>query len=404
MHSWFCNRCSFPRLNIGIAFVTISLALASCSALPRPERSDAQLREEKKALVERQLESIENVVDTVVARMEMIQSGATADSTYDVLLLSGGGDWGVFGAAFLNGWFENQELPIPEFDYLAGISTGSLIAAYTISGEAERYYEMEQFYLATDEDFITLGGPLGLGILPLITNAIAIADTSRVEAAVRGAIDDWLVADILRADQQNRVLAAGAVNLDMGLFNPFYLGPELEVAQNPRERLTKILLASSAVPAVFPPVEIDGDLYADGGASVGIPIFKLEVIPTIVERYRKQHGDAPPTIRFWLIFNNKLGVQPHVTARRWSDALLRSYKIALQTTLVAPFESLGRTADLLEQSGQASIELRWVAIPEDFEEADADAAFVPEAMQDLSLLGREMGRDAASWQTRRLGL
>ena len=404
MYRWFYNRRGFPRLISGIAFVTISLALASCSAVPRPERSDAQLREQKKALIERQAKNLENVADTVVARMEMIQSGATADSTYDVLLLSGGGDWGVFGAAFLNGWFENQELPIPEFDYLAGISTGSLIAAYTISGEAERYYEMEQFYLATDEDFITLGGPLGLGILPLITNAIAIADTSRVEAAVRGAIDDWLVADILRADQQNRVLAAGAVNLDMGLFNPFYLGPELEVAQSPRERLTKILLASSAVPAVFPPVEIDGDLYADGGASVGIPIFKLEVIPTIVERYRKLHAAAPPTIRFWLIFNNKLGVQPHVTARKWSEILLRSYKIALQSTLVGPFESLGRTADLLAQSGQASIELRWVAIPEDFDEVSADAAFVPQAMQDLSLLGREMGRDPASWQTERLGL
>ncbi|MCZ6859905.1 MAG: patatin-like phospholipase family protein [Alphaproteobacteria bacterium] len=404
MNRWLCNRRSFPRLQICIAFVTISLVLASCSTLPRPERSDAQLREQKKALIERQTETLEHVADTVVTRLEMIQSGATADSTYDVLLLSGGGDWGVFGAAFLNGWFENQELPIPEFDYVAGISTGSLIAAYTISGERERYLEMEQFYLATDEDFISLRGPLGLGILPLITNSFAIADTSRVEAAVRGAIDDRLVADILRANQQNRVLVAGAVNLDLGLFTPFYLGPELEVAQSPTERLTKILLASSAIPAAFQPVEIEGDLYADGGASVGIPIFKLEVIPTIVERYRKLHGKAPPTFRFWLIFNNKLGVRPQVTARGWSDVLLRSYKVALQTTLVAPFESLGLTADLLEQSGQASIELRWVAIPEDFEEVAANAAFVPQAMQDLSSLGREMGGDAASWQTRRLGL
>ena len=75
----------------------------------------------------------------------------------------------------------------------------------------------------------------------------------------------------------------------MGLFNAFDIGAEMETAADPKERLTKLLLASSAVPAAFPPVEIDGDLYADGGTSVGIPIFRLDLISAIFERWRERN-------------------------------------------------------------------------------------------------------------------
>lgn len=399
MHALSRKICHLTVRCNEFALIAAFLVLSACAATPRPERSLDQLLADKKILIVRQNERFEVAVDKIVARMEMIKSGKASDTAYDVLLLSGGGDWGVFGAAFLIGWLENQDVPIPEFDYVAGISTGSLIAAFTFSGEEERFRQMEQFYLAADENFVTLGGVFGLGILPFIRNDAALADTSKVEAAVRAAIDDELVDEILAGSAQNRILAAGAVNLDMGLFDAFDLGAELERAEDPKERLTKILLASSAVPAAFPPVEIDGDLYADGGASVGIPIFRLGMLSTVFERWRERHGDAPPPIHFWLIFNNKLGVPPHVTARGWSDILLRAYKIALQTTLVAPLYSLNQAAELAERSSKTSIDLRWVAIPEGFKEMAADAAFVPEVMRELSTLGHQMGGDATSWQS-----
>ena len=37
-----------------------------------------------------------------------------------------------------------------------------------------------------------------------------------------------------------------------------------------RSRLDDVILASASIPAVFPPVEIDGDLYVDGGVTRNI--------------------------------------------------------------------------------------------------------------------------------------
>lgn len=392
------RRNRLHRSVVVVVLITFALTLAACAGLPRPERSASQLQTEKQAFRERQEEDYEAAVRKIVRRMEMIAAGETDDDTYDVLLLSGGGDWGIFGSAFMVGWLENGDPPLPEFDYVAGISTGSLIAAYTFSGEEARYRQMEQFYLATDEDFVTLGSMLGLA-RRLIGNSPALAKTGNVEAAIEAAVDEALVADILAGETENRLLGVGAVNLDLGLFNPFDVGAELRAADDPVARLQKILLASSAVPAAFPPVEIDGDLYADGGASVGIPIFQVRTLPDSFARYRRANGREPPPMRFWIVFNNKLGVIPAVTPLGWSDVLLRAYKIALQTTLVTPLYALNRTVQLSEATGKADIELRWAAIPEDYEEVAPDRAFVPEAMQSLRDLGRRMGGDPDTWRT-----
>ena len=56
----------------------------------------------------------------------------------DILIVSGGGDWGAFGAGFLKGWKKipsQDPLAMPEFDAVTGVSTGTLIAPFAFLGD-----------------------------------------------------------------------------------------------------------------------------------------------------------------------------------------------------------------------------------------------------------------------------
>lgn len=386
-----------PSIRLSIVF---SLAiLVGCSHVaPRPERSYDELVSRKASFQAAREERLASLSRRVVDRMELIKDGRAKDDAFDMLLLSGGGDWGVFGAAFLRGWGDNSELPRPEFDYVAGISTGAYIAAYTISGAPERYDRMERFYLDFNKGALQTFNPLG-AVFTLLEGAPSLLDSSTLRAAVENAVDDELVEEILAADREKRSLVVGAVNLDMGALAAFEIGSELRAAEDPRERLVTLLLASSAVPGLLTPVMVDGDLYVDGGAAVGIPIFRLDELKDMLVEWRRRRGrQKPPKIRFWVLFNNKIGLRPMVTRTAWNDVLLRSYKVAIQTSLAPPVVALDETTSMLSEMTSADIELRWSAIPEEFDDGPPTDAFDPDLMRALSELGESMGRDAASWK------
>jgi len=66
--------------------------------------------------------------------------GQKEPSVIDILIISGGGDWGAFGAGFLKGWLKlPAEYPLakPEFDAVTGVSTGTLIAPFAFLGDEQ---------------------------------------------------------------------------------------------------------------------------------------------------------------------------------------------------------------------------------------------------------------------------
>ena len=55
----------------------------------------------------------------------------------DILIISGGGDWGAFGAGFLKGWQKvpaQHPLAKPEFDAVVGGNNDTLIAPFAFLG------------------------------------------------------------------------------------------------------------------------------------------------------------------------------------------------------------------------------------------------------------------------------
>ncbi len=77
------------------------------------------------------------------------------------------------------------------------------------------------------------------------------------------------------------------------------------VATGEPKLLSDILLASAAIPGAFPPREIEGRLYADGGITsnffYGGPMKESDTFGAI---WRREHPNVPiPKTRYWVIIN-----------------------------------------------------------------------------------------------------
>ena len=102
------------------------------------------------------------------------------------------------------------------------------------------------------------------------------------------------------------------------------------VATGDTELLSDILLSSAAIPGAFPPREIQGRLYADGGIAsnffYGGPMDESD---TFGATWRREHPNAPiPKTRYWVIINEYIQpipvtVQPNVAGDRRAQPLCR---------------------------------------------------------------------------------
>lgn len=386
-------------LRFRLLAVALLLPLGACAGGPvRPYLNETELQTRKNAWLQQQAAVAETERLRNLARLEAIARGETGDDTLDILLLSGGADWGAFAAGYLNGWREiptADPLALPEFDYLAGISTGALIATYVVSGAPERYEEIEQLYRGSSPDWARFGG-----LFALLPGSAAVADNTGVVELIRGALTPELVQEIRRADADEVTLMVGTTNLDMGGGQRWDLGDEAARA-DVVERLNIILLAATSIPGAFPPVEIDGDLHADGAAVIGVPaVGSVEGLTRGITAFRARNpGVAVPKIRVWTIFNNSIGLAPTTVQPRWTAVLGRSYQTVAQTGLVAP---LGRSiliAEIVRTQLDLEVEVRWVAVPDSFVSPEGAAPFDPKITNTLADLGREMGRKPTSWRT-----
>jgi hypothetical protein len=299
------------------------LALNACSA-PERDPLEVQAIAAGQAAFEVELaEFRERALERVLARADRVARGATADETLDVLALSGGADWGAFGAGYLAGWSELGDaaaIAMPEFDVIGGISTGALIATYVASGEPARYRGIEDFYRATSPDWVEFAGLAGF-----LPSSGSIFDNTGIRAEVAASVDAALVDDLGQAFADERIIAVGTTDLDLGRLHYWELGQVATARPVPHGRIVDILMAATAIPGAFPPVSIDGRLHADGGAVQGVPGIAPSQIPLFAERWRARYGDRPmPRFRFWFIFNNQLSLRPEATGLAWYEVVYRS--------------------------------------------------------------------------------
>jgi predicted acylesterase/phospholipase RssA len=242
---------------------------------------------------------------------EDIAAGRTPQVDY--LALSGGGQWGAFGAGILAAWTEAGTRP--EFLGVSGVSTGAIIAPFAFLGPDYDATLREIYSLYATADLVQPTVFSGL------LSGTALSDTSRLGDVIARYITPEVLADIAAEHRRGRLLHIGTTNLDAGRPVIWDVGAIADSGEpGALELVRQLIRASAAIPVAFPPIIVavetpDGrvfdEMHVDGGASSQVT-FVSPAIP-IAEATRQVLGRNIDR-RIWVIVNNDLE-PPHRALR-----------------------------------------------------------------------------------------
>jgi len=374
----------------------------------------------------------QSMLDKTIAAKRAASNGGPI--VINILTLSGGGKYGAFGAGFLGGWSKAEAdggiVPLrrEEIDVITGVSTGALLSSYAAAGNlapaqggsadlrAKADAAAKAGYEVSDSDLFKSKGKLGL----LTSNGLA-DPSGRLDKLVADMVAEF-APDVAKSPVDHMVLV-GAANLTNG---KFYVADLTETAKKGPEAnacYAEWLLASSAVPAQFPPRFIDGYGYVDGGVRFGA--FLSSNVARVVRR-TKSPGDelegAEIKINLIALFNNPLTANspakdPNaaVACDRSTLANAKAVCPERKNNLLAVagrsagdimtnqvyLDSVYRLQRDLEASGLLGISYFIYAPPEKIAEKDCKAAsgdhFDRAFMDCLYGLGFEMAQDPEQW-------
>lgn len=185
---------------------------------------------------------------------------------YNYLAISGGGSDGAFGAGLLNGW--TQAGTRPNFKIVTGVSTGGLIAPFAFLGP-DYDDELKLSYTTIDASRVFVLR----GLLPLLWSE-SLSSTAPLKELIDAYIDERVLAAIAAEHAKGRRLFIASTNLDTEQPVIWDMGA-IAGSKSPHrlELFRRILLASAAIPSLFPPVLFDvvkdgrkyHELHVDGG-------------------------------------------------------------------------------------------------------------------------------------------
>lgn len=326
-------RCSPPTTRCGYGqavLVLLLLCFAGCSvpprlpAVPRAETTEAQIPGIPNArfFADTQVDLLAKEV--LVARKReavvLAQQGHNgALPINNILAVSGGGADGAFGAGLLTGWTEAGTRPV--FGMVTGVSTGALTAPFAFLGPA---WDKQLKAIYTDVK------PSEIYKTRWLTAAIwddALASTTPLWRLISRYANAHMLEAVARAYRNGRLLLIGTTDLDAGRPVIWNMGAiAASGAPNALNLFRKILLASAAVPAAFPPVlfnvEVNGqsyqEMHVDGGAIAQMFLYPPSLVQSALLRGLKRRS-----IHGWLIRNSRL--DPN-----WSDVQRQTLGIAQQ--------------------------------------------------------------------------
>ena len=164
--------------------------------------------------------------------------------------------------------------------------------------------------------------------------------------------------------------------------------------------MRQILLASTAIPGFFPPVEIDDHFYTDGSVAatmfLGIDAYGIS---QVAQQWLQRDPDTPmPTIRAWVIINAKMYVDAKTVQARCHDIAMRSIDIIMAyDRLKALFTRAFLIDEMNEQQG-VQAELRHVFVPQDPTiPTDVTQLGDKKMICNLVNLGYRLGTDPGCW-------
>lgn len=312
---------------------------------------------------------------------------------YAGLALSGGGDHGAFGVGVLKGWSESGTRPV--FKVVTGISTGALIAPFALLGSDYDQVVQEAYTTITASDIYREK--------PLITKFLgeAMADNHPLQHLVHQVVTDEVIDAVGEAHRNGQRLYIGTTNFDAQRPVIWNMGAVANsVHPEAYDVFRKVLIASAAIPILFPPVlieaEVDGGIYdemhVDGG-TVGQMFFYGATLDWR-RVLREVSGEENPVDHsvFYAIVDGEIDPEPMHVERHLMSITERTASTLIK---VSAWSSLYRMYLHAQQRGYA---FRFIALPDTYE-PEVSEPYNQQEMTRMFEIGYELGLAGDAWRS-----
>jgi patatin-like phospholipase/acyl hydrolase len=318
----------------------------------------------------------------------MAPAYAGAQGERSMLALSGGSDNGAYGAGLLEGWTKSGTRP--EFAVVTGVSTGALIAPFAFLGPDQDATLEKLFTGISAKDIFRNRFPLAIPLSP------SIASTKPLARMIDAVLTDALIDRIGAEHARGRRLFVGTANLDAQRMVVWNMGAIATSGAPGRYALFRqVLLASSAIPAFFPPVMIKAqaggrtisEMHVDGGTTAQILTLPDAAIVS---------GKLPSALdqlHIYMIVNNKLNGEFKLVRPR-------TVPIASQAISLNLRRATASTVNLSYLYAKAhGIDFNLTFIGKDYP-ANNKNLFDTAFMRALFAYGRQLGETGTFWAKR----
>ncbi|CAO4173931.1 patatin-like phospholipase family protein [Methylorubrum populi] len=380
--------------------VALSLSQGALAAekgkKPADERPDYTAAEAAAARPEGLPASIRIAGDDVAAFQSLIDGAARASDPW--LVLSGGGENGAFAAGLLTGWSERGDRPA--FGVVTGVSTGALIAPFAFAaptlGERADAALKQNYTGISAADVFEFGGTRD-----------SLTDTWPLKERIARAVTPALLKAVAAEHAKGRRLLVATTQVDSErpiLWDMGAIATRNAATGDPRALalFRSIVLASTAVPGVFPPVAIPAEVESGAKAKSIKSITELHddggaMAPFYLAPAAALDGETRlrlPTDRVYLVINNRLAPDFQMASRTTLSVLGRTMSAAIKAQTRA---ALALTRTYAERTG---LDLRVALIDGRFTQT-SERPFDQPYMQALFAHGEALGRDGNAFEQAR---
>lgn len=303
------------------------------------------------------------------------------------LAISGGGSDGAFAAGLLVGWTSRGDRP--EFDIVTGVSVGALTAPFAFLGP--RYDKALKAVHTTYSTDQLVKKQFVRGLL----GGESLASNAPLARVIAAYIDEDFMRKVAHEHSRGRRLLIGTTNLDAQRPVVWNMG-RIASSGHPQalQLFRNVLLASAAIPAVFPPVHISvhvegqlhEEMHVDGGTTNQVVLFPMQI--------RSDGTDAKlgirPTRRLYIVRNGRVTPEFQVVKASTLAIAGRSISTLIKT------QGIGDLYQMHASAQRNGIDYNLAYIPGDFPDTSTEA-FDPIYMSRLFELGAKLGRSGGAW-------
>jgi predicted acylesterase/phospholipase RssA len=314
--------------------------------------------------------------------------------TSNLLALSGGADDGAFGAGLLVGW--GQKGDRPQFDLVTGVSAGALIAPFAFIG-AEYDKQLSEIFTNYGGDQIYQAN-----ILAGILGGPGLARNDPLKRLIDKYVDRTMARRLAEERAKGRILLIGTTNIDVQRPVFWDIGRIAQTNhQHSVQLIRDVLIASAAIPGVFPPVRIKvkaggkqfEELHVDGGTTREVFFSPAD----FTFRDLDKAIGTKVSRSLYVIRNGKLGPEYEAT----SETVLALGARSLSTVLKN--QTIGDLIRMHARAQSEGIDYNLAAIPDTFKVA-RPAPFDQAYMKALYAEGFRLGREGYAWMKRPPGV